>query len=106
MGGCPRLTSYLTFMADTETIERPETSTLHDTPWNVLVHDDPVNLMGYVTLVLMRVFGYPEGKAAEMMLCVHQRGRAVVWTGGREPAEHYAHQLQAHQLKSSIERAS
>lgn len=106
MGGLPRPTTKLTSMADTQTIERPDTSTLHDTPWNVLVHDDPVNLMGYVTLVLMRIFGYPEGQATEMMLCVHRRGRAVVWSGERERAEHYAHQLQAHQLKASIEKTS
>jgi len=93
-------------MADTETIERTDTSTQHDTPWNVLVHDDPVNLMGYVTLVLMRIFGYPESKATEMMMCVHKRGRCVVWSGERERAEHYAHQLQAHQLKSTIEKSS
>ena len=106
MGGRPRATNCLTPMADTETIERTDTSKQHDTPWNVLVHDDPVNLMGYVTLVLMRIFGYPESKATEMMMCVHKRGRCVVWSGERERAEHYAHQLQAHQLKSTIEKSS
>ncbi len=75
-----------------------------DVPWNVVVHDDPVNLMSYVTLVLMKIFGYPENRAAAMMMEVHKRGRAVVWTGEREKAEFYTQQLQAHQLKSSMEK--
>lgn len=75
-----------------------------DLPWNVIVHDDPVNLMGYVTLVLMKIFGYPENRAAALMMEVHKRGRSIVWTGEREKAEFYTQQLQAHQLKTSMEK--
>jgi ATP-dependent Clp protease adaptor protein ClpS len=75
-----------------------------DVPWNVIVHDDPVNLMGYVTLVLMKIFGYPESRASVMMMEVHKRGRSIVWTGEREKAEFYTQQLQAHQLKTSMEK--
>lgn len=88
------------------TITKTSTETRLDTPWNVIVHDDPVNLMGYVTWVLKKVFGYPEQKASELMMRVHQSGRAVVWTGQRERAEFYVHQLHAHQLKSTLEKAS
>jgi ATP-dependent Clp protease adaptor protein ClpS len=80
-------------------------STAADLPWNVIVHDDPVNLMGYVTLVLRKVFGYGETKAARLMLEVHTKGRSVVWTGNRERAEHFVQQLQSHQLKTSLEKA-
>ena len=76
-----------------------------DVPWNVIVHDDPVNLMGYVTLVLMKIFGYPENRASVLMMEVHKRGRSVVWTGEREKAEFYTQQLQAHQLKTSMEKS-
>jgi len=76
-----------------------------DVPWNVLVHDDPVNLMSYVTLVLMKLFGYPKSRATAMMMEVHKRGRSIVWTGEREKAEFYTQQLQAHQLKSSMEKS-
>ncbi|WP_193212749.1 ATP-dependent Clp protease adapter ClpS [Luteolibacter marinus] len=75
-----------------------------DCPWNVIVHDDPVNLMGYVTWVLMKIFGYPENKAAAMMMEVHKQGQSIVWSGEREKAEFYAQQLQSHQLKTSIEK--
>ena len=57
------------------------------TPWNVIVHNDPINLMSYVTLVLQRVFGYPRDRAERLMLEVHTRGRSLVWSGGREQAE-------------------
>lgn len=89
--------------SDTLTVTREETAL--DVPWNVVVHDDPVNLMGYVTYVLMKVFGYKESKAATLMMQVHKLGRSVVWTGEREKAEFYVQQLQSHQLKTSLEKA-
>ncbi len=39
-----------------------------DLPWQVVVHNDPVNLMTYVTMVFQRVFGYPREKAERHML--------------------------------------
>ena len=80
-------------------VEREETTP----PWQVLVLNDPVNLMSFVTLILRRVFGYSEQKATELMLQVHQRGRAIVWTGEREKAELYVQQLQSHQLLACME---
>ena len=74
-------------------------------PWNVVVHDDPVTLMSYVTRVFIKVFGYAEAKARRLMLEVHQTGRSVVWTGGREEAETYAHKLQGHHLLAGLESA-
>ncbi len=71
--------------------------------WNVIVHDDPVTLMSYVTRVFMKVFGYPEHKARGLMLEVHNTGRSVVWTGGREEAETYVHKLQGYHLLTSLE---
>jgi ATP-dependent Clp protease adaptor protein ClpS len=68
------------------------------TPWNVIVHDDPVTLMTYVTKVFMQVFGYPQEKANRLMLEVHK-----LWTGAREQAEVYCQKLQAHHLLTSLE---
>lgn len=76
-----------------------------DLPWNVVVHNDPINLMSYVTMVFQRVFGYSHEKARHHMLEVHHKGRSIVWTGGREKAELYAHQLQGWQLLATIEKA-
>ena len=72
-------------------------------PWQVLIFDDPVNLMSFVTLVIRRIFGYSEQKATELMLQVHHKGRAIVWTGDREKAELFVQQLQSYQLLASME---
>ncbi len=93
-------------MADSDTLTLTRHSTELDVPWNVIVHDDPVNLMGYVTMVLMKIFGYDEKRAAKLMMEVHQLGRSVVWSGQRERAEMHAQQLQAHQLKATIEKSA
>jgi len=90
-------------MSDTATIHQTKELTETQAPWNVIVHDDPVNLMGYVTFVLMKVFGYNEQRATKLMLEVHEKGLSVVWSGELEKAEFYAQQLQLHQLKTSIE---
>ena len=87
----------------TETKTRPETKLAP--PWNVIVHDDPVTLMTYVTKVFMQVFGYAQDKAQRLMMEVHKTGRSVVWTGAREQAETYAQKLQAHHLLTSLEVA-
>jgi len=68
------------------------------------VHNDPINLMDYVTKVFMRVFGYPREKAEHHMMEVHQLGRSILWTGARERAEFYVQQLHVHLLMATIER--
>ena len=93
-------------MAQTGTVEIDETRTKEalDVPWNVIVHNDPINLMTYVTMVFQRVFGYSRQKAEQHMLEVHNKGRSLVWSGGREQAEHYVHQLQGYQLLAKMEK--
>lgn len=85
----------------TDTKTKPKTSLAR--PWNVIVHDDPITLMQYVTRVLVKVFGYSTDKAHKLMMQVHKTGRSVVWTGAREQAEVYAQKLQAHHLLTSLE---
>ena len=58
-----------------------------DLPWIVLVWNDPINLMEYVTFVFQKLFGYDLAKATELMLDVHEKGRAVVSSGSKEKAE-------------------
>ncbi len=90
---------------DLDEITLTETETDLDRPWNVIVYDDPVNLMSFVTLVLKRVFGYPQEKAEALMLEVHRNGLSVVWSGEREMAELYVQQLQAHQLLAAMKKS-
>ena len=75
-----------------------------DLPWQVVVHNDPVNLMSYVTMVFQRVFGYTRDKAERHMLEVHHKGRSILWSGLREPAELYVQQLHGYLLLATIEK--
>lgn len=72
-------------------------------PWKVVVLNDPVNLMNYVVMVFQRVLGFNREKATRHMMEVHEQGRSVVWTGERERAEAYTHQLQQWQLQAILE---
>ena len=71
--------------------------------WNVIVWNDPVNLMSYVVFVFMKVLGFTKRKAAKHMLEVHELGKSVVATESREKAEFYHQQIQAHGLSVTIE---
>jgi len=89
----------------TEVEEQTVTKGALSPPWHVIVHDDPITLMSYVTLALQKVFGYSLAKSNELMMSVHTSGRAVVWTGERERAEIYVQKLQTWQLRATLELA-
>jgi ATP-dependent Clp protease adaptor protein ClpS len=72
--------------------------------WNVIVWNDPINLMSYVTFVLQKLFGYSLEKATELMLDVHHKGRAVVANGTRERAEMYVFRLHEHGLWATMQK--
>jgi ATP-dependent Clp protease adaptor protein ClpS len=87
------------------TIEKQEaTSEEIEMPWNVVVHNDPINLMSYVTMVFQRVFGYPRERAEKHMLEVHHNGRSILWSGVRERAELYVQQLHGYLLLATVEK--
>ena len=70
-------------------LDQPEVEdvVVPDKPWVTIVWNDPVNLMSYVTFVLQKHFGYSKEKATELMLDVHNKGKAVVSNGSREEME-------------------
>ena len=74
----------------------------YDRPWVVIVWNDPINLMSYVTLVLQKLFGYSLAKATKLMLQVHNEGKAVVSGGTREKAEHDVARLHSHGLWATM----
>ena len=88
------------------TIEAPADETLvgPDTPWIVIVWNDPVNLMSYVVYVFQKLFGYSREKATKLMLEVHHEGKSVVSHGTREKAEIDVARLHAHGLWATMER--
>lgn len=74
-----------------------------DQPWVVLVWNDPINLMEYVTFVLQKLFGYSLAKATKLMLDVHHEGRAVVASGTRSECEIDVFRLHEHGLWATMQ---
>ena len=75
-----------------------------DRPWVTVVWDDPVNLMSYVTYVFMSLFNYSKERATELMLLVHNEGRAVVSSGRREEMERDVARLHEFGLWATLAR--
>ena len=72
-------------MADSDVLieEQTKTDESLDVPWNVVAHNDPINLMDYVAKVFIRVFGFTKQK---------------------ERAELYVQQLHGFLLQATIEK--
>ena len=87
-------------------IKEPETTEVADVarPWKVIVWNDPINLMSYVTFVLQKLFGYSKQKAHKLMMDVHTTGKAVVSSGPREKAELDVFRLHEHGLWATMEQ--
>lgn len=75
-----------------------------DRPWQVVVWNDPVNLMSYVVYVFRKLFGFNEEKATRLMLAVHHEGRAVVSSGPREKSELDCYRLHHYGLWATLEK--
>lgn len=75
-------------------------------PWELVVWDDPVNLMSYVVRVFRRYFGYSDERATALMLAVHNEGQAVVATGPRETMEVHAQAMHDFGLWATVRKTS
>ena len=73
--------------------------------WVTLVWDDPVNLMTYVTHVFTSYFKYPRSKAEQLMLQVHNEGKAIVSDGSREEMERDVAAMHGFGLWATVDRA-
>ncbi|MBF6168111.1 ATP-dependent Clp protease adapter ClpS [Streptomyces gardneri] len=90
--------------ATPEAVEYTEILEAEDRPWVTVVWDDPVNLMHYVTYIFQKLFGYSKAKATELMLKVHNEGKAVVSSGSRDKMEHDVQRLHAAGLWATMQR--
>lgn len=98
----PRASQVVT--VEPEVDERTSESIEEDRPWVVIVWNDPINLMSYVSFVFQKLFGYSKDKADLLMLAVHEEGRAVVSSGPRERAELDVFRLHEHGLWATMQR--
>ncbi len=75
-----------------------------DRPWVTIVWNDPINLTTYVTYVFMTYFKYPRAKAEQLMLSVHNEGKAVVSNGTREEMEVDAAAMHSYGLWATLQK--
>lgn len=73
-------------------------------PWTLLVWDDPVNLMTYVSWVFRSYFGFSKEKAETLMLQVHTEGKAAVASGTREEIERHVEAMHGYGLQATMQR--
>ena len=73
--------------------------------YKVLLHNDPVNSMEYVTMTLREVVPQlSEQDAISIMLEAHNTGIGLVIVCDLEPAEFYSESLKSKGISSSIEK--
>jgi ATP-dependent Clp protease adaptor protein ClpS len=87
-------------------LDRPEAGldVEPDVPWVVIVWNDPINLMSYVTWVFMKLFGFPKAKAEKLMMDVHTKGKAAVAHGPKERCEGYVAALHGYGLWATYQK--
>ncbi|HSJ16521.1 MAG TPA: ATP-dependent Clp protease adaptor ClpS [Solirubrobacterales bacterium] len=81
------------------TVEKPRVSgpgTGLGGNWLVIVRNDDHNTFDHVASTLARVIpGISVDRGYRIADQIHNTGQAIVWSGPREPAEHYWEQLEA-----------
>jgi ATP-dependent Clp protease adaptor protein ClpS len=81
----------------TGTVERPRTAGPDSDlggNWRVIVRNDNHNTFEHVAQTLARTLpGVNRDQGHRLANQIHSSGQAIVWSGPREPAEHYWAQL-------------
>ena len=86
-------------------VQKPPELKIKSPKYKVLLHNDPVNSMEYVTTTLREVVPQlSEQDAIAIMLEAHNSGVGLVIVCDLEPAEFYSESLKSKGLTSSIEK--
>jgi ATP-dependent Clp protease adapter protein ClpS len=84
-----------------------QTGTISDitlgNPYNVILFNDEDHSMDEVVNQIRKATGYDPIKATVIMMQAHTSGRAVVWTGHKERAEHISAVLEEIRLGTKVE---
>jgi len=91
--------------ASPKSAPRPSPKTDALPPWNVLLHNDEVNEMGFVIESLCRFARLSVPAATRCTMEAHRKGLSLVLSTHREHAELVAEQLTSLRLTVTIERA-
>lgn len=89
----------MTTLTPTRDTQHTDGNTDTGKPWNVVVMNDDHNTFQGVAFALSSTLpGVSYEKGLKLADSIHNTGRAVVWTGHKEPAELYWEQLKGHGL--------
>ena len=88
-----------------DTVAELQKEELTNTLWVCIVWNDPINLMNYVTYVFMTYFKYSKEKAENLMLQVHNDGKAVVSSGSREEMEKDVNAMHSYGLWATLQKS-
>ena len=93
-------------VSNSAVIEKKSAELKNKSPkYKVLLHNDPVNSMEYVTISLREVVPQlSEQDAIAIMLEAHNTGVGLVIVCDLEPAEFYSESLKSKGISSSIEK--
>lgn len=80
-----------------------ETGKAHLPLYKVLLHNDDVNTMEHVLVVLIKVFRFNQARAARIMLEAHRTGMALCSVEPFEQAELHRDQLASFSLIATLE---
>jgi ATP-dependent Clp protease adaptor protein ClpS len=84
----------VTTLTPTRDTQDTDNSSDNDRPWNVIVLNDNHNTFEGVAFALSSALpGVSYEKGLKLADAIHTSGRAVVWSGNKEPAELYWDQL-------------
>lgn len=86
-------------------LEHTDTSGQVASGWNLILWNDPVNQMAYVTGILCEVLAITTDEAERHMLTAHLDGKAAIYNGDKEKAAAYAAALGSYNLWASVEKA-
>ena len=100
----PRGCGTVCVVSDVTVANEIEVEETVDSPWVVLLWNDPVNTMEYVSKAVCRVFSYTAAQAERVMLAAHQAGKAPAWTGEREVAEQHCRALHGWGLQATLQK--
>ncbi len=97
---------------DSKTIEKTSSKTKSDRPpmYKVILHNDDYTTMEFVVEILLTVFGKSLEKATQIMLNVHNKGKAICGIYPRQVAEtkvetvHNLASSKGFPLKSTMEK--
>ena len=85
-----------------DVLSSPEIRESTEKAWRLIVWNDPVNLMSYVSYVFRSHFGFTAEKAEKLMMQVHHDGFSVILNGSREKIEGHVQAMHGYGLNATM----